>query len=181
MLVTKDCSNPDRNQDVTGSLLPRFPEPRKPGPDPADPASLWDRVAVGDPQHCWPWLGARTAKGYGRITIGGKEWRAHRLAYTLTKGEVPPDKVVRHTCDNPPCCNPAHLELGTVLDNNHDAIKRGRKVVFRGMRNANAKLSDDDVRRIRADSRRQTVIARDYRIAPSTVSEIKSGKRRAEA
>lgn len=55
--------------------------------------------------------------------------RAHRVAYWLTTGEWPADHVVRHTCDNPPCVNPAHLLLGTHSDNTQDKMDRGRQPV----------------------------------------------------
>lgn len=83
----------------------------------------------GGPSACWPWTGLRT-KGYGRFKFGDKaRIYAHRFAYELANGPIPRDQgeiLVMHTCDNPPCCNPAHLRIGTDRDNIHDCIAKGR-------------------------------------------------------
>lgn len=91
---------------------------------------------------------------YGRVGFAGREYRAHRLAWESTHGTtVPPGMVVRHTCDNPPCCNPAHLALGTPAENTRDMIERGRAVrtPSPGERNGSAKLTVADVVQIRSD------------------------------
>lgn len=93
---------------------------------------------------CWPFCGSRDANGYGRITHGGRSIGAHVAALeSKLDRELGDDEVARHDCDNPPCCNPDHLVPGSVLDNNHDAIARGR----------NAKqLTDDQVEAIRSEA-----------------------------
>ncbi len=90
---------------------------------------FWARVGVGGERECWPWLRTKHSNGYG--VIGRKKPRimtfyAHRLAYEFVHGIIPDGLVVRHSCDNPPCCNPAHLSLGTKSDNARDAVARGR-------------------------------------------------------
>lgn len=75
---------------------------------------------------CWEWQGATNGHGYGQLGYNGKRTTAHRLSYELSNGEIPAGVLVRHTCDNPPCCNPAHLILGTHLDNAADRVARGR-------------------------------------------------------
>lgn len=102
-----------------------------PAPDMA--ARFWARVAKGAPNACWEWQGAKLSgnRGYGRIRRPGPqgmsgEIGAHRLAWEVVHGAVPPGMSVLHQCDNPPCCNPAHLFLGTQLDNVHDMIQKGR-------------------------------------------------------
>jgi hypothetical protein len=82
----------------------------------------------GGPDACWPWLGRIEPKGYGTMAVGGRQRLAHRCAMALAIGEVPRGKLVLHACDNPPCVNPAHLRLGTQLDNMRDMVQRGRKV-----------------------------------------------------
>ncbi len=78
---------------------------------------------------CWLWNGARFDKdGYGKYRYRMKEYRAHKYAWIDTKGPVPSGLVVCHTCDNPPCCNPKHLFLGTSKDNTADMIAKGRQV-----------------------------------------------------
>ena len=79
------------------------------------------------PSACWPWLNGRSGTGYGVIRWHGKVVYAHRLAYELYHNcTVPPHLVVRHRCDNPLCCRPTHLEVGTRFDNSRDMAERGR-------------------------------------------------------
>lgn len=100
-------------------------------------ARFWAKVdSSGGPAACWPYMGGRKkANGYGtffakRATPGksGKSLavNAHKFAYVVSKGQVPEGLIVRHKCDNPPCCNPDHLILGTYHDNNMDTLERGR-------------------------------------------------------
>ena len=91
---------------------------------------LWDRVDRRGPEECWPWLGGTTDHGYGRITFrdenGDNHWtRASRAAWIVTFGD-PGELLVCHRCDNPSCCNPAHLFLGTDEDNHRDMAAKGR-------------------------------------------------------
>lgn len=65
-------------------------------------------------------------KGYVDFSYRNKRWKGHRLAYLLTRGIIPAGMVVMHKCDNPPCCNPDHLELGTEKENMREAGKRKR-------------------------------------------------------
>lgn len=75
---------------------------------------------------CWLWTAYRNPGNYGMITIKGKTEYAHRASYQLFKGSLEKGTTVRHSCDNPPCVNPAHLEKGTANDNFKDSIIRGR-------------------------------------------------------
>lgn len=76
---------------------------------------------------CREWTGLRDADGYGRIRIAGADHRAPRVAWELANDtSIPEGMLVRHTCDNPPCCNAEHLVLGTPAENSHDMVRRGR-------------------------------------------------------
>jgi excisionase family DNA binding protein len=97
------------------------------------PDLLTDIFACADikgPDECWEWRGKRgtsSRKNYGSFRIGKRQWPAHRLVYMLTrKVTLPRTALVCHTCDNPPCINPAHLWLGSVADNNADRDRKGR-------------------------------------------------------
>ena len=76
--------------------------------------------SAAKPDECWVWTGARFEEGYGAFKVQGRVLRTHRIAYTLKNGFVSTDKVIRHLCANPPCCNPAHLAEGTQVDNAAD-------------------------------------------------------------
>lgn len=78
------------------------------------------------PTGCWEFTGGRSGSGYGVISQAGKSLLAHRVSYELHKGPIPDGMVVMHSCDNPPCINPAHLSTGTAGDNNRDRSRKGR-------------------------------------------------------
>jgi hypothetical protein len=116
---------------------------------------FWSKVArVDGDDACWPWTGWKASEGYGRLSWCGVETQAHRVAYSLASGPIPAGMVVRHKCDNPPCCRPSHLELGTVAENNEDMRARGRAKIVHlvqiGAANCNAKLTNEIVRDLRA-------------------------------
>lgn len=96
-------------------------------------SELWDRVAKRA-TGCWEWTGGVNSGGYGSMRLGPKrpggrpQVRPHRFAYYLANGPIPAGYIIRHTCDNPRCCNPAHLIAGTDADNAHDRAARGRGV-----------------------------------------------------
>lgn len=92
---------------------------------------FWEKVDVAGPDECWEWQAA-TSSGYGSFGIGYPEnIAAHRYSWMLHSGEIPDGKIVRHTCDNRPCVNPAHLRLGTKADNFVDMMERGRGYVHK--------------------------------------------------
>ncbi len=88
---------------------------------------FWLRIVKSE-QGCWGWIGESTDNGYGRFRVDGRKVLAHRFAYALLIGPIPNDLFVLHKCDNPPCCNPDHLFLGTKSDNSRDCMEKGRYV-----------------------------------------------------
>lgn len=103
------------------------------------------------PEACWPWTAGRFPFGHGCFWIDGKSKKASRLAYEIEHGPIPPGLCVLHSCDNPPCCNPAHLRAGTQADNCRDKVLRSRQI--RGTATNTAKLDEDTVRSIRSLAR----------------------------
>lgn len=85
---------------------------------------FWSQVAIGTADACWPWQGPIGTHGYGMP--GPYGLLAHRVAWELTHGPIPKGKVICHTCDNRPCCNPAHHFLGSHRDNAMDKARKGR-------------------------------------------------------
>jgi hypothetical protein len=121
---------------------------------------------------CWEYTKRRDPKGYGRLHTSGYTL-THRIMWTIRYGD-PGDLCVLHRCDNPPCCNPAHLFLGTVADNNRDMVakKRHRSTTPTGEGSYRGKLTDDTARVIRstyASGATQREIARAYGVSQSTV------------
>lgn len=75
---------------------------------------------------CLVWIGSRNEKGYGKVGEPGRgSAYVHRVVWEHLHGPIPDGMVVRHRCDNPPCCRPGHLEIGTYSDNANDAVERG--------------------------------------------------------
>lgn len=90
--------------------------------DEAAQARFWSYVRKTD--KCWNWRGTTNNKGYGQFTVNKRSYLAHRLAFELAYHPIPENTVVRHYCDNPSCCRPDHLELGTHQDNSNDYWER---------------------------------------------------------
>lgn len=127
---------------------------------------------------CIIWTGALCGE-YGRVTIAGKAYSAHRASFLISNGTIPDGLVIRHKCDNPPCINPDHLELGTHKDNCHDAWKRGRGCPPRGERAGNHVLTAKQVKEIKqkiiSGISTQLQIAAQYGVKKSTINAIRSG------
>lgn len=91
------------------------------------PARFWEKVEIRGPGECWPWTAAQ-ARGYGTFVVTKhpkRIARSNRFVWELTHGQEP-DGFVCHSCDNPLCCNPDHLWIGTHIDNMNDMRAKGR-------------------------------------------------------
>lgn len=138
---------------------------------------FWARTdRSGGPDACWEWRGYRMPGGYGNLSIDDRTQLTHRVAWQLTNGPIPDDLWVLHRCDNRPCCNPAHLFLGTTQDNSADRKAKGRNPDKRGAKHHLTRLDDPAVLRIReiwsAGGRTQQSIASEFAISQPAVSEI---------
>lgn len=132
----------------------------------------------GAPDECWEWQGHKNRDGYGAICHESKRYLAHRVAYELHYGPIPEGEEVCHSCDNPACCNWAHLFAGVHAVNAADMVSKNRQA--RGERVGNAKLTNADVVEIRRLCRSgisQAAVARQFNISDSTVSQIVLFKR----
>lgn len=140
---------------------------------------LWARTDVRGPDDCWEWQGARITAGYGQIVVFGKRIGTHRVAWESQNGPVPDGLIILHSCDNPPCCNPAHLRPGTVRENAAEASERGR--LHRAERNGYGKLTVAQVAEIRAryaSGEKSHVVAGDFGISPGYVRGLGRSSRR---
>ncbi|RON52897.1 hypothetical protein BK666_02000 [Pseudomonas frederiksbergensis] len=99
---------------------------------------------------CLIWTGSTLGKHkYGGLKVGRTMLYAHRLSYELSKGPIPEEMLVMHTCDRPACVNPDHLVLGTQKDNMDDMYAKGRNTPTQGEINGKAKLTSEQVEAIR--------------------------------
>ncbi len=152
-------------------------------------AAFWANVECGPV--CWEWQASRTSKGYGQSHWGGKHVKAHRLAWELARGPIPPGLCVLHRCDNPPCCRPGHLFIGTRADNNRDSALKGRGALgerngarthpdrlARGERNGAAKLTAQQVAEMKSSFGFVSMgdLARRYSVSRRAVGFIRDGK-----
>ena len=150
---------------------------------------FWAKVDIRASDECWPWTASTRRGGYGQFTISyGPNLPTHRTAYALTHGPIPRGMCVCHRCDNPPCCNPSHLFLGTRAENNADRARKGRNGdastsgfrtnAPRGEKNVKAKLTEAqvlEIRRVVANGTTQAEISRQYGISSGAVSFLVRG------
>lgn len=145
---------------------------------------LWAKVDRRGPDECWPWIAkAVTSFGYGRMTAGRKvNLKAHRAAWMVTHGPIPDGLCVLHRCDNPACCNPGHLFLGTKRDNTHDMMSKGRHSpppVRQGENHHKATIPDASLGSIRNSDMPTDRLAALYGVSSKTIYRIRNGLTRA--
>ncbi len=125
---------------------------------------------------CWLWTGNTDDDGYGSLRVGDTQVRAHRFSYELHFSELPADRMVRHSCDNPPCVNPAHLKIGDHIQNMNDRKRSGHYAS--GENHPMAKITDDEAAEIREMEGTYAFIANHFGVSKSLVAQIKRGKLR---
>jgi hypothetical protein len=111
------------------------------------PAHFWSKIDIKGPDDCWLWEGCLNGSGYGHYGIHRVDVIAHRFAYMLAKGYLEDGDCVCHSCDNPRCCNPNHLWVGTNRENTIDKLKKGRHP--KGEKSIRARLKQSEVDQIR--------------------------------
>lgn len=135
---------------------------------------FWSLIRKLGPDNCWLWSGATNRDGYGRRGTGYGDNLAHRHAWKLTNGPIPPGLCVLHKCDNPLCCNPSHLFLGTHQDNHLDMVRKDRQV--KGVRHGLTKLTAKLVEQIRHEyipyKCSTPTLASKYDVSQSTIYRI---------
>lgn len=144
--------------------------------------SVWDKVERRHWKQCWPWIGkCRSSFGYGRMDVDGIEGvYAHRVAYLSAypgsislKDDGTRQQCVLHHCDNPACCNPRHLFLGSHQDNMSDKKAKGRAPHYRSTESPRAKLTEEDVFWIRIQKKygaTKKALAMLYEVSEATIS-----------
>jgi hypothetical protein len=141
---------------------------------PVTEQDFWNRVKKTDT--CWLFIPreGNKPKPYGHQSIGfqKKKWDVHRLSWTLLVGPIPEGKLVLHKCDVGNCVNPSHLYIGTAKENTFDMHSRGRWCNRKGVKNPNAKLTEEDVRTIRNSNEATMVLADRYSVNQTTIRHI---------
>lgn len=154
-------------------VIQKFAKEINLSPDEAD--RFWQNVAVKTPSDCWLWTLSVDLYGYGRFSTHKRHLKAHRVSWTLTNGVIPDAMRVCHnypTGDNPLCCNPAHLFLGTQKENMEDAAKKWR--TFRGSIGVVYKVTEEDIPVIRRRALTESAlkVGLDYGITRTAVTAI---------
>lgn len=134
------------------------------------------RIKKGEPNECWPWQGPVNKYGYGILGFSDIATTAHRVAYELENGSIGNTYTacVLHRCDNPPCCNPIHLFLGSRKDNIADMTKKGRLASFKGIKNSRAVLAEEQVLTIFLSDESNVDLGIFYGVAPTTIAAIRN-------
>lgn len=159
-------------------------EGAKPGRPASTPEVLWSKVDKREPNECWPWKGTIHEDGYGRTWINDRGYYAHRVIFNLANpGQIelasPTNKKAKgflmHLCDNRVCCNPAHLQVATIKENNDDCNQKGRRQLPRGEDHFRAVFTNEEAAKIlemRKQGRTATQIANEFGKNRSSVKAL---------
>lgn len=143
---------------------------------------FWDKVSIYGPMLmpelgcCWMWIGCRTKGRYGQMTVIRTVCYAHHVSWILHRGDIPLGQWVLHRCDNMACVRPSHLFLGTRRDNVRDMFSKGRDKVV-GVRNWNAKLTEEQVRQIRKEPYYRGAfiqLGKKYGVSETTIRDVRT-------
>lgn len=147
---------------------------------------LYDRIirhttVSDDGRECLLWTGSVNKCGYGLVSVrrGDGSYHgqlAHREFYKIVVRDISPDEILLHSCDNRSCINPLHLRVGTRSENNADKVSKGRQRAPNGVDNGSAKLTEDDVRRIRSSEKGVVELASSLGVTRHTIRYARDGK-----
>jgi len=143
-----------------------------------DEESFWNNVELCEPNRCWKWRGGFRSSGYGHTSRYRKDESAHRLAWEFWNNKkIPKGMFACHKCDNPACCNPNHIFIGTPKENSEDMVRKNRQVS--GERHWCSKLTKEQVSKIkemRNNGETLTAIGKIFGITHGMVGHIASGR-----
>lgn len=149
---------------------------------------LWSKVDKRSEDECWPWKGYTNKQGYGRTEINDKSYYAHRVIFDLVNPGIinlnaPKDTdeygFIMHSCDNPICCNPKHLSVGTHADNMADKVAKGRQKLFPSDTGPRCKLTMDqarEARQMRKNGMSVMNLAKQFDISLASMKTLLAGK-----
>ena len=138
---------------------------------------FWSNIQKSIDTECWIYTKCISTTGYGRIQINRKFVFAHRFSYQLHFGDIPDGMFICHHCDNPPCCNPSHLFLGTSSDNSNDMAAKFRN--DKGEEHWNNKLNQTQVLEIKSllkNGESVSNIANTYNVHVNTIYDIRNNR-----
>jgi hypothetical protein len=143
---------------------------------------FWNHIDVKSSNDCWNWKMRKDNDGYGRTQLFYpniyKKTGAHQIAWILSGNKIEDNQMIRHMCNNPSCCNPNHLNVGTAKDNALDCVNSGRTMV--GSKNPSSKLTEQDVKEIKQElangKKLGAMLGRKYGVSKVIISDIKHNK-----
>lgn len=135
-------------------------------------ASIASKIKVIEDTGCWELcIGINRSTGYANVRWEGKSQLGHRVMWQIVVGAIPKDKMILHTCDNPPCCNPAHLYIGTAVDNVRDRAERGRQGSY-----ILGKKAAATIRAFYKSTSDLPWLAKAFNVHPKTIYNVVSGR-----
>jgi hypothetical protein len=183
MCIVENCTNQNYSSTLCEKHYVRFKkygDPLGGVKNHASPEERFKRFLIKS-DGCWKWSGKKN-NGYGVLSKGSRKdgyFLAHRFSWELyNKQKIPEGMFVMHKCDNPECCNPDHLMIGTPKENTQDMIAKGRKRVVAplGTENGKSVLNEEKVRFIRSSDLPHAKLAKLLEVSPSCVRGVRIGR-----